>query len=412
MAKQPQELDFMTEARLAKFAIEMRTKHEAYADDVTSLRNTLKNRLPPDVRDQLVERLNRDPSGTIDKIRQMVDKDPKLLADFNKDPMKLAAAVGVKAPDTAPAAAAPAQAANAPAGSTTPPKPQTAAPAAVAAASAKPLSPAQVKTENESLTVYAEISKAKGFDELMQKAEKDPALQRALNSAMRSGEKSPEESLASLKEFRDALKKNPDMLVNANQMLDATPPQLRDNILTKMAENPQMARDVLSGDPKARSELMVSALMGGKNGPGGFIDMFKNMFKGGGNGFDFGMGGGFSGLKRLLEGLAQGFMGMLGGIGGRTMSFAGAPQLMGVSTNNFQTTTRPGGFAQTVDMATSSRSDGKPILDASKPEQPAVTVAELRVQGQKPEPDGAKPATPQLDAPRQNDPFSRNGINT
>lgn len=142
MAKQPQELDFMTEARLAKFAIEMRTKHEAYADDVISLRNTLKNRLPPDVRDQLVERLNRDPSGTIDKIRQMVDKDPKLLADFNKDPMKLAAAVGVKAPDTALAAAAPAQAANAPAGSTTPPKPQTAAPAAVAAASAKPLSPA------------------------------------------------------------------------------------------------------------------------------------------------------------------------------------------------------------------------------------------------------------------------------
>lgn len=410
MAKQPQELDFMTEGRLAKFAIEMRKKHEAYADDVTSLRNTLKNRLPPDVKDQLVEKLNRDPSGTIDKIRQMVNKDPKLLAEFNKDPMKLAEAVGVKAPAAPAVAAAPAPAANAPAGATTPPSPATVT--AAAPPPAKPITPVQLKTENETLTVYAEISKAEGFDELMQKAEKDPALQRALNSAMRSGEKSPEESLASLKEFRDALKKNPDMLVNVNQMLDATPPQLRDNILTKMAENPQMARDVLSGDPKARSELMTSALMGGKNGPGGFIDMFKNMFKGGGNGFDFGMGGGFSGLKRLLEGLAQGFMGMLGGIGGRTMSFAGAPQLMGVSTNNFQTTTRPGGFAQTVDMATSSRSDGKPILDASKPEQPAVTVAELRVHGQKPEPDGAKPATPQLDAPRQNDPFSRNGIST
>ncbi len=405
MAQQPQ-LDFTTQARLAAFALEMKGKHSAYGNDVVSLRNTLENRLPPAVRDELVEKLNRDPSGTIDKIRQMVDRDPKMLAEFNKDPMKLAAAVGVKAPAVA---APPAPAANAPAGTTAP---QTAAPAVTVAAPAKPLSPAQIKTEDETLTVYAEISKAKGYQELMQKAEKDPALQRALNAAMGSQAKSPEESLASLKEFRDALKKNPDMLANANQMLDATPPQLRDNILTKMAENPQMARDVLSGDPKARSELMTSALMGGKNGPGGFIDMFKNMFKGGGSGFDFGMGGGFAGLKRLLEGLAQGFMGMLGGIGGRTKSFAGAPQLMGVSTNNFQTTTRPGGFAQTVDMATSSRSDGKPILDASKPEQPAVTVAELRVQGQKPEPDGAKPATPQLDAPRQNDPFSRNGINT
>jgi hypothetical protein len=408
MAQQPQ-LDFTTQARLAAFALEMKGKHSAYGNDVVSLRNTLENRLPPAVRDELVEKLNRDPSGTIDKIRQMVDRDPKMLAEFNKDPMKLAAAVGVKAPAVA---APPAPAANAPAGTAGTAAPQTAAPAVTVAAPAKPLSPAQIKTEDETLTVYAEISKAKGYQELMQKAEKDPALQRALNAAMGSQAKSPEESLASLKEFRDALKKNPDMLANANQMLDATPPQLRDNILTKMAENPQMARDVLSGDPKARSELMVSALMGGKNGPGGFIDMFKNMFKGGGNGFDFGMGGGFSGLKRLLEGLAQGFMGMLGGIGGRTMSFAGAPQLMGVSTNNFQTTTRPGGFAQTVDMATSSRSDGKPILDASKPEQPAVTVAELRVQGQKPEPDGAKPATPQLDAPRQNDPFSRNGIST
>ena len=187
MAQQPQ-LDFTTQARLAAFALEMKGKHSAYGNDVVSLRNTLENRLPPAVRDELVEKLNRDPSGTIDKIRQMVDRDPKMLAEFNKDPMKLAAAVGVKAPAVA---APPAPAANAPAGTTAP---QTAAPAVTVAAPAKPLSPAQIKTEDETLTVYAEISKAKGYQELMQKAEKDPALQRALNAAMGSQAKSPEES--------------------------------------------------------------------------------------------------------------------------------------------------------------------------------------------------------------------------
>lgn len=412
MAKQPQQLDFTTNARLATFALEMRAKHSAYADDVTSLRNTLENRLPPAVRDQLVEKLNRDPSGTIDKIRQMVDKNPKLLAEFNKDPMKLAEAVGVKAP-VAPAAAPPTTAPATPAAAPAPaggaPTPQAPA-VTVAAPPAKPITPSQLKTENETLTVYAEISKANGFQELMQKAEKDPALQRALNAAMGNGAKSPEESLASLKEFRDSLKKNPDMLVNANKMLDSTPPQMRENILTRMAENPKMARDVLSGDPNARAELLTTTLMGGKNGPGGFIDILKNMFKGGGSN-DFGMGG-LTGIKNLLEGLAQAFMGMFSGFGGRAMSFAGAPQLMGVSTNGFQTTTKPGGFAQTVDMAASSHSDNKPILDASKPDQPAATVAQLRVQGQKPEVDGAKPAAPQLDQPRQGDPFSQNTIRT
>ena len=402
MAKQPT-LDFTTQVRLANFAIDMRNKHSAYADDIASLRSTLENRLPPSVRDQLVEKLNRDPSGTIDKIRQMVDKDPKVLAEFNKDPMKLAEAVGVKAPPAPAVAAPPAQAAGAPAGATAT-APAAASTAAVAAP-AKPVSQAQLKTENETLTVYAEISKAKGFEELMQKAEKDPTLQRALNSAMGTGAKSPEESLASLKEFRDALKKNPDMLVSANQMLDSTPPQLRDNILTKMAEDPKMARDVLSGDPQARAELMTSTLMGGKNGIGSIIDSFKNMFKGGGN--DFG-GGGFAGIKNLIDGLAQMFMGLLGGIGGRMTAFAGAPQLMGISTNNFQTTTRPGGFAQTADMAASTRSDGKPILDASRPDQPAVTVAELRVQGQNPDADGTKPDAAQLEKPRQDDTFSQN----
>lgn len=372
------ELSTVAEDKLSAFASSLLMDMDTvkYTRDILGLRSTFKdqNKLPADVRNQLIEKMNRDPDGTIKQAQAMIDKNPAVLTEFNKDPMKLAAAMGVK--PSAPAAIAPttptsvkqeAQApkdapsttANEPAASK---KPEAAAVAAVPAAAksveTRPLTDAQIETESQILAVHQEIRGMPGYKDLMDRAAKDPALDRAL-TAMRNGKEggSPDDTLKSLTEFRDQAKADPKFFTNAVAMIDSTPSQMRESVFSQIAENPDLGRRALNGDAGAKMSLMMGGGQGGLGGlfsgegMKGFGEMLANL------------------LPRLLEGIKEIFGKLMGGL----EKFSQSPGLMRMG--NDPDLTRQHG--QVVDKTLGTDSSKKPVLDASKPNDPATPMADL-----------------------------------
>ncbi len=390
------ELSVVAEDKLSGFASSLLTDMDTmkYAKDILGLRGTFKdpNKLPADVRNQLIEKMNRDPDGTIKQAQAMIDKNPAMLAEFNKDPMKLAAAMGVrpvapvatatttpvaeKQEAQSPNAAAPVSA-NEPVASR---KPEAvavaAAPNAAKPAETQPMTDAQIETERQILTVHGEIRQMPGYKDLMDRAAKDPALDSALTAMLKGKEGgSPDDTLKSLTEFRDQAKTDPNFFTNAVEMIDSTPPQMRESVFSQIAENPDLGKKALQGDAGAKSSLMMGSMFGGAGGQG-----LGGLFSG------EGMKGIGEMLSNLLPMLLGAISGILSKLTGGLEKFSQSSGLM--RAGNDPDLTRQHG--QVVDRALGTNSSDKPVVDANKPNDPATPMAQL-----------GKGATPPFAPPEQ-----------
>ena len=395
MAVEPT-LDVMTKLRLGAFASEMAVKHPAQAKTIFSLQETLEKRLPLDVQNKIIEKLNKDPKGTLAAAEKLIAKDPTILDEVNKNPLKLATIMGVEgvkpaAPVVTTTAAAPAQttAAPAPAGAANAPAaaksesaktaPAKAEPVTVVAAPpAQPISDAELALRTKLGEESVKITKMPGFEEFAARAEKSQSLTQAMNAMMGKDAKTPQDALKALQEMQ----KDPEFFVKANKGIDEIPEQMRDNVFTQIAENPQLGRDALSGDAAAKNRLTMSAmfggLFGGSGGPGG---------KGG---FDLGSmlsgGGGFGAiLSNILPMLINGIKNMIGSLTGNAAKFASVPAITTYGNGDGAVIGR---FSQSVDRALGTDSSKKPVYDATKPDQAPTPMAQL---GQ-PKPEIATPA--------------------
>ncbi|QQG36458.1 MAG: hypothetical protein HYS17_01305 [Micavibrio aeruginosavorus] len=380
MAAEPT-LGVITKVKLGAFATEMGVKYPEQRGAILSLQDTLEQRLPPSIQNQITERLNRDADGTLAKARSIIEKDPKILDAINKDPMKLAQIMGVTAPQ-APAVAASAEpprkiegasGANAPARPEQQPQGGS-APAAVAAAPpAKPLSQAEMSDRQALNEAAMRISKMTGFEEFAAKAQKSQSLEQAMDAMMGDKKLSAADRLKSLKEIES----DPEFFVKANKAIEDIPPQMRDNVFSQIAENPALGRQALSGDGGAKMQLMMGGMFGG-GGKG-----FSNLFGGEGGG----LGEMLSKiLPKLLEGLQQALAPIMQGIG-KMMNSSGLMGGMGNGQGQVMNN-----FARTIDQTMGSDIRNKPYVDANRPEQPAMTLAQRAAEV--PAPDArAEPAT-------------------
>lgn len=302
------------ENKLSAFATSLlfSPKTMKYGDDILGLRKTFKDpsALPADVRNQLIEKINRNPKETIAQARDMIDKNPAILQEFNKDPMKLAAAMGVKpASPVTPvvvAAAPPAVAAGAPAA--TPPRTET-------PASRPVMTKNELATERQILSVHAEISENPAYQELMLRAEKDPELDKVI-TAMREGkDETPAQTLKNLTELRDSIKANPAGLKELVDVYDTTPINMRAMGLEILANRPEMARDIVQNKEGAKDKLTEATMQRmQQTGQDPMSSIFGNLFGGKGlQGLMQGGGGGlngiFAGLKTLFENIGPMLMG-------------------------------------------------------------------------------------------------------
>lgn len=403
MAVEPT-LDVMTKVRLGAFAAEMAIKHPSQKSAILALQDTLEQRLPLDVQNKIIEKLNKDPKGTLAAAGKLIDQDPKVLDEVNKNPLKLATIMGVDAKPAAPAAnqapvttaaATPAAAANAPA-TTTPAKPANATkpdaksePVVVVAAPSAPAKPAseQELSARAKLTEEsAAITKMPGFEEFATRAEKSQSLTQAMNAMMGKDAQKPEDAAKALQDIR----KDPDFFVKANKAIDEIPEQMRENVFTQIAENPKLGRDALAGDADAKSKLTMSSMMGG-------------LFGGGKGGFDMGALG-----KGMMD-KGQGFLGMLGSLLPSLLN--GLMEFLGKGLKNITKmssvpaiTSYGNGdgvelrkFSRSVDNTLGTDSSQKPVFNANKPEQPAVAMSQLgQDKGPAAQPTQPVPGTPEL----------------
>lgn len=370
-----QKLGVLTKIELGSFAAQMAIKHPEQRAAILSLQDTLEQRLPPAVQNQIIEKLNRDTSGTLDKARALIDKDPKILDAINKDPMKLAQIMGVSTP-AAPAATAQAAAPAQPATPAASPaqvgaapavakveadKPSRPAPAAVAAAPVAPATPlsATEMADRQSINEAADrIKGMEGFKEFAGRAQKSQSMSEALDAMMGEKHTSSAERLKSLREIES----DPKFFMKANQAIEQIPPQMRDNVFSQIAENPALGKQALAGDGGAKMQLMLGGMFGGGGkglsglfgGPegGGIMQMLGNL------------------LPKLLEGLKQALGPIMNGIG-KMMGSSGLMGGMGNGQGQVINNT-----AKTIDQTMGSNIQDKPYVDASRPDQPATTLAQ------------------------------------
>lgn len=405
-------LGAMTKVRIGAFATEMAASHPAQAKTIFTLQETLEQRLPVAVQNQIIEKLNRDPKGTLAAAKELINKDPKILDEVNKNPLKLATIMGVSVPATAaPAVAtnapakpavdnkvavAPAATANAPSSG----KPAEAKPAPVAVAAAPaaavkpPISDSELALRTELGKETVKVTKMPGFEEFAARAEKSQSLGQAIDAMMGKSTGSSQEALAALKDIQ----KDPDFFVKANKGIDEIPVQMRDNVFSQIAENPQLGRQALGGDQGAKMTLTMGAMFGG--GGGGFAKLL--------GGADGGQGmKGFGEmlanlLPKLLEGIKMAFANIFQG----NTQFAAAPGVMRMGNEPRMI----GRYANSIDTTLGTDSSKKPVIDAANPDKPAMTVSDLRKleiqQSNKPDatPVPGTPAIAQLDRKLQQGP--------
>lgn len=403
MAAEPT-LDVMTKLRLGAFASEMAAKHPAHAKTIFNLQETLEQRLPLDVQNKIIEKLNKDPKGTLAEAGKLIEKDPSILDAVNKDPLKLAAIMGVDA-KPAPVAAAqaapakpqaatpPATAANAPVAPAKPeakPAVQQPAPVAVAAAPAQPISDQELALRKKLGDESAEITRMPGFEQFAERAKDSQSLTQAMNAMMGKDTKNAADALKALEEIRQ----DPQFFVKANQAIDQVPENMRENVFSSIAENPPLGRAALKGDQSAKMQLMMGSMF--KPGGQGIGGLFSMMLGGGGQGgFDLGnMFGGSNGalgaIGNILASILKGAMDMF------------APAFAKLSGSTALQAYGPGGGAllashsRTVDRAMGTDSSQKPVYDATKPGSEPVPMSQLGKDQPKPDAAQPVPARPEL----------------
>lgn len=388
MAGEPT-LSGMTRLQLLKFAGQVATAHPQQAGTVFALKDTLEGKLDknPQLQNDIIRKLNSNTSATLAEARKMIDKDPKILEEVNKDPTKLAALMGIKmaAPAPAPAAAAQTTTAQAPA---SPAQPQAAKPAsaanapetktaaAPAAAAPKPAAPASVAPAEIAATKQVadealKVTQMKGFDEFAARAENSQSLSQAVDAMMGTNGNNPQDTLKSLRE----LQSDPEFFVKANKALDEIPEQARESAYAEIAANPQQAMLALKGDKGAKDDLearvqqremsnMFGGLLGGgADGKGGLGNIF------GGEGMK-GLG---EMIQKILPALMNMFKGLIGKFMGGLQSFTQSPDLMRAGNNPEGTRN----FSMTAGRALGVDGGQQRVIDAVDPTAPAVPAAQL-----------------------------------
>lgn len=375
-------LNFVTKMKLSAFATQTAIAHPEYQKTVFTLNDTLEQRLPLDVQNQIIGKLNKDPDGTLAAAKALIDKDPKILEEINKDPLKLATIMGVKTAPT-PVAAAPTQeekAISAPTAATqtttAPAKATTTAPQATGAQAAPPpkqesaavAATAPVTISDEELAVRAKLSEeaAKvtamtGFKEFSDRAQNSQSLTQAMEAMMGQGA-APQDTLKSLQEIQG----DPQFFVKANEAIDQIPEQMRDNVFTQIAEDPELGKKALQGDAGAKSSLMMSSMFGGMFGGAGGQGL-GGLFS----------GEGMQGFGEMISNILPKLMEMLSGIFGTLMGglekFSQSQGVMRAG-NGLKLT---GDFGRTIDNNMGTNNSNKPVIDASRPNDPPVAIADL-----------------------------------
>jgi hypothetical protein len=263
-----------------------------------------------------------------------------------------------------------------------------AAPAAV-----KPITNQELELRTKLGEASAKITQMEGFEEFSTRAEKSQSLTQAMNAMMGKDAQTPQDALKKLQDIQ----KDPQFFTKANKAIDEIPEQMRENVFTQIAEKPELGTRALAGDQEAKSQLTMSAMVGG-------------LFGGGKGGFDLG------GMGKGLFDKGQGFMGMLGNIMPEflrgLMDFVG--KIFGgmnkmSSTPAITSYGNAGGaelrkFHMSVDRALGTDTSQKPVYDATKPGEPAIAMAQLG---------GDKPQITQEGQPRRfdNDQLAANADN-
>ncbi len=389
MAGEPT-LSTMTKMQLLKFAGQVAAAHPQQAATVFALKDTLEGKLDknPQLQDDIIRKLNSNTGATLAEARKIIDKDPKILEEVNKDPNKLATLMGIKmpAPAAAPAATVPTATAQAPSSpaqpqaakpaTTTPPETKTAtAPVAVAVAPPKAApastSPAEVAADKQVTEEALKVTQMKGFDEFAARAEKSQSLSQAIDSMMGGNAAKPQDTIKALKD----LQSDPEFFVKANKALDEIPEQARESAYAEIAANPQLAMQALKGDKVAKDDLesrvqqremsnMFGGLLGGgPDGKGGLGNIF------GGEGMK-GLG---EMIQKIIPALMNMFKGLMSKFMGGLQSFTQSPDLMRMGNNPEGTRD----FSLTAGKALGVDGGQQRVIDAADPNAPAVPAAQL-----------------------------------
>ncbi len=388
-------LGTMTKMQLAAFAGELALKYPDHRRSIFSLQDTLEGKLDqnPQLQNEIIRKLNANTNGTLANARAVIEKDPKILEQVNKDPTKLASLMGIKMP--APAQAAPAKAEPAPAKAepikvvTATPKadtpktdtPKADAPKTAPAANPAATNPAPVKPEaaavaaaplsDQELAQRAEIAqeslkvtKMEGYDTLAKRAANSQSLSQAIDAMMGGKAATPQEQIKTLKE----LQKDPQFFVKANAFIDSVPEQSREMAFTEAANNPDLAKRAISGDKQAESELQNKVMMnglfgGGADGKGGLGNLFGgDMMKGLGEM-----------LQKIIPAFMEMFKAVMGKLVGGLEKMGGSQGLMRMGNNPEGT----GALTQKLGQVFGMDAGNIPVVDASKPGEPTVPAAQL-----------------------------------
>lgn len=404
------ELGVLTKLQLAAFAYELEKKYPQHASTILSLQDSLESKLDknPQLQNDIIRKLNNDTGATLAKARAAIDKDPNILNEINKDPTKLGPLMGVKVTAAAPSTPAtsakpdPAPAtADKPAQATVKPDAEKPAPAlaAVAAIPSAPLPDQEIALRKQVAEESLKVTQMKGFPELAERAKQSQGLSQAVDAMMARDAATPQDAIKKLKELQE----DPEFFVKANAGIDKIPEQGRETAFSLIAADPELGKRALAGDAKAKSELMMKTTMGamglgglfdgGPDGKGGLGSLFGSGPDGKGLGSLF-SGEGMKGLGEMLQKIIPALMDMLKGVmaklSGGLDKLAQSADLMSMGNNPEGTRDLVTSLNKTLGIDGNQR-----VVDATKPDEPAIAVAQL---GQKPE---SPSQNQQLEAQRQ-----------
>ena len=331
----PEELGIIPKLRVLAFATEMAAKHPEQAKNIATLKDTMEDRLTPELRVKMNFEMNRNAEALLAKARATIDANPKILEQVAGNPDVLGKIMGISAPKPPPkvqtqvAAAAPAAKKAAPVPS--PPSRQRpsqddgrkadndraagkAAPAAPVAPAAKAKqTPAKPSDDAEMAQIVTQISKMKGFDEFLATAEKTPALRRVLEETLEGKGSTPEGKLAKLKSVKTMLDGDPDYFVKMNKLLKEQP-GLANSMLSLAAENPGIAPMMMGMAPKVEEGLSFFGKIFGIGGAAKIGSLLNNFLN--------------SGFLRTMVGMLSGVMNI----------FANAGEVFSSSNNGYKLT--------------------------------------------------------------------------
>lgn len=360
--------DFNTKAQdaLASFAMDLAA--DGYSPiEIWHLRKNLKDNLPDDVKTSLVERLNKDPDAVIAEAKKKLKDNPELLAEINKNPQKIATVMGVKSAVPQPPAI---EKVGTPAAEL-----DKATPAAMVVEPAKEPTAAELKTQEEEFSLMAALRSKTGYKELVDRTQKDPALDQAFRSVMSVGVKGPQSDADMLRKMKGYADQDPEFFVKINKGLDEIPEQFREHAYEEIARDPELALGALTGNKEAKAEMEsrvqqreISGMFGnlfgaGPDGKGGLSNLFG--------------GEGMKGFGEMMQKIIPALLDMLKGIMENLM---GGLQKLTQSNDLMRMGNNPEGtrnLALVAGQALGVEGGHQHVIDANDPNAPVVTAATL-----------------------------------